>query len=857
MRFIIEDFENDSEALQSTIASINKLEAKKFDKDIVVLNEKSFKLLFESIKGSEDYFVLLKAGDTIYTNSLSPLITVLKSGEYDIIKLKEAINLENVKWEGLSSKNRRLNLLNKPKMVPLNLYHFVFNKKIFEDTKCESKQALIYQVYKYLYTNSCLYYNVSTVVATSFKETGITDERDAFSKEWYLGFLTDLADKVREDLGKENVPGYIQAAVLALYRDRIYSNLNYNDKHIIDAEYDIFKNSLYEFLQKVSDYIIYGYGAFLPMNHLLISFMQLKYGEDYKLEYKDTADRSDIWMCINGKLYTKLSKIKAVIDLMDYDKKSGKLTIEYYLRNVSDWSEFTPVVNVNGKPCEVSEIYHYKHIKYFGRMVQRHTIYRAVINTKDLKITRKGVNIKFYLKRKKTKVRLNLATETYLSRLNSNIAHSYWCFDKKRIEFAKGKTGLVIKKGFISSCIKEAKNLLSFARQKKDFQLVKLRILYWLTYPYFKFKKIWLTYDKLFKGGDCGEYLYKYCCTRAKKDGITPAYVINDDAQDLIRLRKEGYKPLVFKTTKHLLYFLHSSVIFTTHGGVVSFNGFLSKEIRYFQHLLRFDVACIQHGLTVQQLANNANRAYNNMKRYYCASKYEIENLSKPIYGYDDKSVLRLTGIPRYDGLINNDKRKILITPTWRNYIAMPEVAKNQPKPYNPDFKDTDYFKVYNELLSDEKLIATAQKTGYKLVYLLHPVISTQLDDYPKHEHVEIVPSLTVDYEKILTESSLMVTDYSGVQFDFAYMRKPVIYYHHPKLPPHYKEGGFFYDTMGFGELCTEHKELVDVLCDYMETNCKMKPFYIDRANDFFAFSDNESCRRIYDDMLEYQKNKK
>ena len=99
-----------------------------------------------------------------------------------------------------------------------------------------------------------------------------------------------------------------------------------------------------------------------------------------------------------------------------------------------------------------------------------------------------------------------------------------------------------------------------------------------------------------------------------------------------------------------------------------------------------------------------------------------------------------------------------------------------------------------------------------------------------------------------------MVTDYSGVQFDFAYMRKPVVYYHPPKLPPHYEEGGFFYDTQGFGEICREHEELVDTLCGYMETECRLKPFYRDRQDDFFAFDDRESCRRIFENAQAYQK---
>ena len=63
----------------------------------------------------------------------------------------------------------------------------------------------------------------------------------------------------------------------------------------------------------------------------------------------------------------------------------------------------------------------------------------------------------------------------------------------------------------------------------------------------------------------------------------------------------------------------------------------------------------------------------NNNKRYYCASPSEIENLSKPEYDYPLQT-LRLTGIPRYDGLVNRDQKQILITPTWRAYIAMPAV---------------------------------------------------------------------------------------------------------------------------------------------------------------------------------------
>lgn len=139
-------------------------------------------------------------------------------------------------------------------------------------------------------------------------------------------------------------------------------------------------------------------------------------------------------------------------------------------------------------------------------------------------------------------------------------------------------------------------------------------------------------------------------------------------------------------------------------------------------------------------------------------------------------------------------------------------------------------------------------------MFLLHPVISAQKDDFQVHGNVELLSAAESNYEKLLTEASLMVTDYSGIQFDFAYMRKPVVYFHPPKLPPHYVEGGFFYDTMGFGEICTETEQLVDTLIDYLQRSCALKEFYRARQDAFFAFDDHENCRRIFEDALEYQR---
>ena len=160
----------------------------------------------------------------------------------------------------------------------------------------------------------------------------------------------------------------------------------------------------------------------------------------------------------------------------------------------------------------------------------------------------------------------------------------------------------------------------------------------------------------------------------------------------------------------------------------------------------------------------------------------------------------------------------------------------------------------YNGLINAEKFIEHAKKNGYKIVYLLHPAMSSQLQDFEQHDGVEVVAATSdISYEKILTESSLMVTDYSGVQFDFAYMKKPLVYYHPEVLPPQYEEGGLIYETMGFGPICVNHEQIVDTLCKYMDNNCEMEPMYKERVEDFFEYDDHNNCERIYEKVIEFQ----
>lgn len=560
------------------------------------------------------------------------------------------------------------------------------------------------------------------------------------------------------------------------------------------------------------------------------------------------------------------------IDLMEYEK--GALRIDGSIH--CDIPEEQFLIRVNGASVD------FQYESRYAQTGQGDTVEkdrRAFFLELPADHLEKRNEIRFVLGKEGTgEQEMTVLADCYQARLHSSLKNTYWCFADHMVTWSKDSGLLICRAGKAARIKQELKLLKEIGTAScGSRKMFAIRCLYWLAFPFYSRKNIWITFDKLYKGGDCGEYFYRYMADRnlrrgrnaaggnisentgdsthvaaGKPDGICPVYVLKKDAPDFERLKREGYHPSVYRSMGQRLSYLYAGMVFGTHSGVNSFCGFNNWEIRFVQDRLRAVNTCIQHGLSVQDLRVDSNRVVNNNKRYYCASHCEVENLSKPEYGYG-KDVLKLTGIPRYDGLVNRDRRQILISPTWRSYIAMPSVM-GSARPYNPEFKHTDYYKIYESLVKNQRLAQTAKDTGYQVIYLLHPVISAQREDFCPGEGIRVVSALDTDYEKILTESSLMVTDYSGIQFDFAYMRKPVVYYHPPALPPHYGDGGFSYDTQGFGEICTGEEELVELLCAYMQEGCTLKDCYRARQDDFFAWDDRENCRRIYEDALGYQR---
>jgi CDP-glycerol glycerophosphotransferase (TagB/SpsB family) len=670
-----------------------------------------------------------------------------------------------------------------------------------------------------------------------------------YDRAWYEALIEQYLLPHRELMRTEGRPLMIvQYQMAFLINAAVEANLNNVNKHLYEGtEAEALLQRFGRCLEQIDTEVILDAQHF-PIAGKNASLRRWVYlilkKRDPHLEYEWIRENGALFYGYEGVKAGTFSEITADIVTMSYEQEV--LTIEGRVSPLVYMHGSRFMIYANDVPVIPQKKERYALTKAFGISIYKLQSFHAEIPLKP----QTPMQLRFVMEGAWGSSGVTLEFDSHFSRLTNRFAHSYWQMAPHTMMTAGVDRLCVAPAGVGKHVGRELALWWDMLRtgQKKVIKYIPVR-LFMLMKPLLKKKPLWLFIDKIYRGGDSSEYLWRY--VKAHDRDVQAYYLLDRKSPDYKRLSEAGEKPLIRHTLAHRRAFLYADWIIISNSTVFAFNDFSMKNSAYIRDLIHFKVACVQHGMSVQKIAVAQNRLRDHIDLYFCASKYEIENLSKPIYDYRDYDILQLTGVPRYDGLISHDVHQILISPTWRMQAAVPvTVNESVMRDYNPLFKDTSYYRLYNSLINDPRLLAAAKQYGYKIVYVLHPIVSAQIDDFEKNDQVTILQGGgDMNYEQLLCESSLMVTDYSGVQFDFAYMRKPVVYLHHREIPQHYEEGTFFYETMAFGEICHELDELVDLLTDYMSEGCRMKAQYVQRADDFFAYNDHDNCKRIYERM--------
>lgn len=358
-------------------------------------------------------------------------------------------------------------------------------------------------------------------------------------------------------------------------------------------------------------------------------------------------------------------------------------------------------------------------------------------------------------------------------------------------------------------------------------------------------KDIWLISDRADSAGDNGEALFEYL-KKNKIKGVKPYFVLKKSSKDYKRIKRIG-SVVEPETTKYKLLYT-----FATRNISSQFESTIMNPITcgsYLKDIIKVKNVFLQHGITKDDLSSCYNRFINNIDLFVTAANEEYNSIIDiPAYGCDENNT-KLVGFPRFDKLNNKAEKIIFIVPTWRRNCLMDmksgELVGN--------FEDSSYYKFYSALLYDDRLISAARENGYKLCFFPHHLMRMAKDYFKDLDNVFVDPS-QFSYNDVFKKGALLVTDYSSTQFDFAYLKKPIIYCHFDRdefFASHtYKEGYFDYERDGFGKVTYCLDDTVSAIVDYINNGTEMSEAYKERVHKFFAFNDKNNCERVVKEIL-------
>ncbi|EPM6198757.1 CDP-glycerol:glycerophosphate glycerophosphotransferase [Campylobacter coli] len=349
---------------------------------------------------------------------------------------------------------------------------------------------------------------------------------------------------------------------------------------------------------------------------------------------------------------------------------------------------------------------------------------------------------------------------------------------------------------------------------------------------------IWLLMDRDYEADDNAEHLYRYIMQNHPEQKIV--FALRKESLDWERLEKEGFNLVEFGSLEFERIIKKASKVISSHA-----DGYLTRYITSKQQFI-----FLQHGV----IKNDLSKWLNSKKidLFVTSTKAEYKSIANDYNRYKfGKKEVALIGLARHDALLKNNQcntRQIVIMPTWRANIVGVALGSSK-RGLQSDFTQSEYFKKWNLLLNSNILQKLCEKYDYTVVFNPHRNIIPYLKEFNIPSYIKIA-SQNESLQKLFCNSSLMITDYSSVAFEMAYLNKPVIYYqfdHEEFFSSHTLQKGYFdYEKDGFGPVVENEENLLKQLENLLQNDCNPFGIYKDNIDLTFAFKDGKCCERIY-----------
>jgi len=340
--------------------------------------------------------------------------------------------------------------------------------------------------------------------------------------------------------------------------------------------------------------------------------------------------------------------------------------------------------------------------------------------------------------------------------------------------------------------------------------------------------RLWLISERGFDARDNGYWFYKYLTENHTE--IHPVYVISRDSADFSRIEALG-EWVEYGSWKHRLYMMSAEVLISTHDCGYAPDSVIYHHLRKMRLFSpRGKTVFLQHGVSDKEIKWYF-RSECRPDLFITVGEEEAELITK-IHGQPENVVVQ-TGFPRFDSLDNDlEEDLVLLMPTWRQFLVGLD---------EDEFLRSDYYCQLTSLLKDERLARLLEANGFKLVFYPH----IEMQRFFEAACGGACASMrTDDVQTLLKRCKILITDYSSVYFDAAYMDKKILFFQFDRERfegEHYKK--CLIDHSRFGRICRTREELIEGLKDAVKGVGDWK----NDQKEFFRYHDRNNCKRVFE----------
>ncbi|ROS46124.1 CDP-glycerol glycerophosphotransferase (TagB/SpsB family) [Curtobacterium sp. PhB78] len=367
-----------------------------------------------------------------------------------------------------------------------------------------------------------------------------------------------------------------------------------------------------------------------------------------------------------------------------------------------------------------------------------------------------------------------------------------------------------------------------------------------------RFAHAWALMDKNDHANDNAEHLYRYLAN--EQPDVNSWFILERTSPAWSRLRAEGFRLVAHGSRRWKQLLLSADHFASSHADY-----YVTHPIdrrRYGQP--RYFFTFLQHGVIQDDLSRWLNGKDPHL--FVTTTAPEHASIAGPgPYKFSDKET-KLTGLPRHDELSRKRERaeeieRIVIIPTWRQYLVGDRVGGANERARIDSFSDTEYARRYSSLVNSDRLARIASASGKRVALMPHPHMRPYLEEFDLPSRVEVLDFGVDDIQEVLASAAFVITDYSSIAFDAAFIDVPLAYYQFDKAEfwggknPR-REGYFDYERDGFGPVVNDESQLIDIVEDVAGRGFNVQePFAGRAASAFAATRDRGSSRRVYEAM--------